>query len=281
MSPWRREEILAFVGPAHVDLVARRRLAGGLLGRRLLREVQRLSLPGQAGGVPWQQAVQGLARALPTTAGKGALGTVVLSNQFVRYLMVPWLPGLGDAREELAHARHCFARVHGKSGDDWEVRLGPSSPGEPRLACAVEPELLAAVRHAFAQSGLVLQSIQPHLMAAFNDAGRRLPQGSGWLVVLEPGHLCLCMLHRGRWVRVQGRRAAAGWHEDLVALLERQCFLGEQSTVPQDVYVRTVDGAEVDLPEAQSWRFHALGRVDSRSGHAPQPEAVGATATAG
>ena len=54
-----------------------------------------------------------LETALPGYADGKTVATVILSNHFMRYTLVPWRDELSDAEEELAYARHCFTKVYG------------------------------------------------------------------------------------------------------------------------------------------------------------------------
>jgi len=74
--------------------------------------------------------------------GNGAAGyadgkpaaTVILSNHFLRYALVPWRAELADAKEDLSFARHCFTKVYGKAAQQWKLRLSQEArkcPGWP------------------------------------------------------------------------------------------------------------------------------------------------------
>ncbi len=88
------------------------------------------------GAQPWRAALQALETELPRFADGRTVATVILSNHFLRYTLVPWRDELSDAEEELAFARHCFARVYGKAAEQWELRLSQEAPESPRLASA-------------------------------------------------------------------------------------------------------------------------------------------------
>jgi hypothetical protein len=218
-----------------------------------------VSLGGAGAAQPWRAALLALEAALPGAAAKGRTAvTVVLSNQFLRYALVPWQAGLADAQEDLSYTRHCFAKVYGKAALQWEVRLSHQAAGKPRLASGVDAELLEGLRSMFGRPGIALRSIQPHLMAAFNGARRRLRQRSAWLALLEPGHLCLALLRDGHWSRVRSLRIDSSWRQELPRILEREVLLVDDAAVPNDVYVGHLQAGELVLPEVDGWQFHAL-----------------------
>lgn len=142
--------------------------------------------------------------------------TIELSNDLVRYALVPWNDALSTPAEEEAYVRHHFAKVHGERAKGWAVRASEAAPGEPRLASAIDATLVDALKKAFEGKKAKLVSIQPALMARFNAARDSLPADGAWLVVAEPDRACVA-LHGGRgWRSVQNARGP--WR----ATLERE-----------------------------------------------------------
>jgi hypothetical protein len=157
---------------------------------------------------PWRGALERLkTRPWPQRADV----TVILSNHFVRYAVVPQQDA-ASPDEELALARFHFARIHGERAKGWEVRLS----GE--LACAMDTALLAGLKEIFSnQKGVRLVSVQPHLMAAYNRARRRIPRGGAWLLLAEPQRVCLARLAARGWAWVYNGRDTE-WQQ----LIERE-----------------------------------------------------------
>lgn len=191
---------------------------------------------------PWAPALAALRESLATIEGRDAKVTVVLSNHFVRYVLVPWNDALAGEAEELAHARHCFSRVYGEVAESWDVRLS-SGNGGPRVACAVDAELLAALEQAVSASGRRLSSVQPYLMAAFNCWRREFAGTLVWFVLAERGRLCLSALQHGQWSALMSLQTDAGWAEGLPGLLARQRLLAGLDEAPGMVCVFAPDNA--------------------------------------
>ena len=72
--------------------------------------------------------------------------TVVLSNHFVRYAIVPWSSSLSTAAEEDAYIRHHFAKIHGERAKAWSLRASESAADAPRLASAVDQALIDSIK---------------------------------------------------------------------------------------------------------------------------------------
>jgi hypothetical protein len=232
-------------------------------------------LPPAAAGpdaAPWRGAVQALETALADPAGRPARARVILSSRLVRYVLVPWSDAIGDAEEETAFARHCFERVYGEASAQWELRVSEERDGMPRLASAVDAALPGALREVFAAAGMWLDSIQPNLMAVCNDYRRRLKGRHAWLALLEPGSLCLALLHRGRWERVRSMRIGPGWRVELAQILEREAYLADPEAAARDVFLWASGVGDVKLPENDRWQFHLLA-PKPRHGTAPAGDA--------
>ncbi len=160
---------------------------------------------------PWQGALEDLARRI-SALRKRVRVTVVLSNHFVRYAVLPEQDGAATQEEELALARFHLAKIHGERVRGWEVRVSE------RLACAIDAALLEGIKKAFPGGGKAkLVSVQPRLMAAYNGARRRIPREGAWLVLAERGRTCLARVAARGWASVHNGREA-----DADELLERE-----------------------------------------------------------
>jgi hypothetical protein len=179
-------------------------------------------------GANWLAAVEALPPILKEFRDQEA--DIVLADQFVRYALLPWSDTLKTHAQWMALARHRFCAVHGPVANGWEIKFAETAPAGPRLACAVDAELVDALAARFSGSGVQLVSVLPFLVAAFNKIRHRTG-GSCWLVIEEPGRLTLALFLRGVWVSVRSRRCdssgAFAWRSRLPELIEREsAFLG-------------------------------------------------------
>lgn len=246
-----RPRVLIGLSPAAATLA---RLDGGLKPRLVAKRA--LDCDPAVAGDPWA----GAAAALPALAAElkdlRCDVTVVLSNHFVRYALVPASDTLKGGDEETAFARYCFAKVHGDRAKAWEVRLSAADGSSSRVASAIDSGLLAAIRACFPPDGRArLVSVQPYLMAAFNRSDARKGRHSGWLLLVEPQRACLACIEGGRWTAVRSVKgdydAPALWTE----LLDRERYVAG-SSAEADV---TVHAPAASTPAASgAWRFRVL-----------------------
>ncbi|MBZ0106407.1 MAG: hypothetical protein K8H84_12355 [Sulfuricella denitrificans] len=259
MSLLLRKEWRAVLSPDQLVLVsvAREFTRRGLVRRVLASELIHCD-PAASGEAPWEGAVRTLEAALSGMAKCKDAATLVLSSHFMRYLMVPWSDALSSDAEQLAYALHCFRQAYGPAAEHWELRLSPGPAGLPQLASAVDARLLQALRTAFSSCGVLLTSLQPGLMAAYNNCRARLRHQSAWFVLYEPGCLCLALLQHGHWSSVRNMRVGADWREQLPNLLERESCMGVSESVPEGVFVWAPTLENMAFPDSGRWQMQYL-----------------------
>lgn len=282
MSPLLRDELRVVLSPDQLVLIriAREFTRRGLVRRVIAKEL--VPCASVAGGeAPWDGAIKALEAALPGAVNsRRAFATLILSNHFMRYTLVPWSEALSDEAEQMSYAQHCFRQAYGAAAENWELRLSLGPAGAPQLASAVDVRLLQALRLLFSQAGVALESVQPHLMAAFNNCRPSLQNRSAWLVLFEPGCLCLVLLQQGRWTSVRSMRIGADWLEQLPQILEREACMGASDSVPEEVFVWAPALENSAFPDSGRWQMHPLQPV-VRTGLVPEYEGRFAMALSG
>ena len=188
--------------------------------RLLLSKNKALSVAPSNDAVEWRAAVEALPEVLAGLQ-KHAV-SVVLADQFVRYALLPWSAALKSEAQWLSLARHRMTAIHGPVAAGWDVKLADTGPTAPRLACAVERELIEALAAKFVAANVQLSSVQPFLVAAFNRIRATIGNGSCWLVVEEPGRLTLALIQHGVWIAIRSRRSDPTWRASLPEIIERE-----------------------------------------------------------
>jgi hypothetical protein len=203
---------------------------------------------GKGDGPAWQAAVEALQRFLAMPgAGTGTLD-VVLSNHFVRYLLVPWSAKIASAEELRNYAAAMFEEIHGEESAGWDVTVSAERAGAPRLAAAVDRPLLEAVRAAVAPTRLRLASVQPYLMAAYNRVARAHTGKDFVFMLLETGRACIVAAQGGRWCHVS-TAAAPEPAQAISSLLAREMQLADlQGESMPPVYVHAAHRQGLVLP---------------------------------
>ena len=234
MSLLSRSQLRAALTPGGVILV---RTAGFL--KTEIRDVQIFPVEDSDSGKPWEPAAAALKSALASFARRGEALTVVLSNHFSYYTVVPALPSLANDEEDAAFARYTFREVFGEGSAAWTLRVSGDSPDAPRLASAIDEALLASLRRDSAAAGVQLVSVQPYLMTAYNAWASELGRGPVWFALYEPGRLCISLCTAEGLQSVRGCPAGETWRTELPLLLDRETRLQELegSAAPTEAFV--------------------------------------------
>lgn len=211
------------------------------------------------GSEPWHGAATALKDAAERLRGERLDVMVAVSNHFVRYALVPWNDSLASAEEELAFARHHFARIHGERAKSWTLRVSEGPTDAPRVASAIDNALLEAVRGCFPPGGKMrLVSIQPYLMAAFNCWRGPLAQTGSWFLIAETGRACLALCGKDRWQAVLNTKGSFSAPEELVTLLDRERHRIGDGEPLNTVLVHAAHSNAIRLPQVGGWKFERL-----------------------
>jgi len=207
----------------------------------------------------WQSAVEALREVAAELKDVKAEVTVVLSNHFVRYALVPPGEGLDEGDEELAYARYCFGKIHGARSKSWDVRMTGGPVRSERLASAIDGALLEAVQGCFPRERKPrLASVQPYLMSAFNRWRGTVDAGSAWFLLVEPQRFCLALLQDGRWAAVRNSKAEADAPAQWAELLEREQHLVECVQPAARAYVHAPHASDTRGAAPHGWTLERL-----------------------
>jgi hypothetical protein len=215
-----RDQVRIGVAPDRLIVAGYQR---GVNPRLVRREI--LEVPPNDAAPAWQAAVDAVPDALASSRAGRPEVSIVLSNCFVRYALVPWDPTLRTEAEWLGLARHRLAALHGAAAEHWELRVTDTVRMGALIACGVEPALLDALQARVAEARATLNSVQPYLIAAFSRIRTKIGQESCWLVIEEPGCLMLALIRAGHWLSIRCRHVDASWRANFAELLERESTL--------------------------------------------------------
>jgi hypothetical protein len=228
------------------DRVILARLSHGFHSSLVAKRI--VSCPDTGAAPGWQAAVAVLRDELKEREWQQAAGTLVISNHFVRYLLVPWNDQLSTPDEWQAMVRHCFHQVYGDAAERWECRWSGGGFGRPLIASAIDPELLMALHEVAQETGVKLDSVQPYLMAAFNYWRRCMISDNACFLLTEPGRVCLACFHGGQWAGlVFEPLPSADVAAALPDLLQRMLLRLEGGELPHDIFAFAAEVAETTL----------------------------------
>jgi hypothetical protein len=255
VSPLWRDHVRIGVSPQQVEM-----LRFAPRWKRAVPERSALTCAGMRDRNPasWAPAVEVLRELLAHPNLRRADATVILSNHFVRYLLVPWSASLVSWEEQLAFARMRFVQVYGEAAQSWMLRLSDGAAGSAQVAAAVERPLVDSLNTLLENSPLALRSIQPQLMALINME-RKAIGGDAWLAVAEPGRVLLGLLRGGRWLSLRSR-PLNGEPVALAELLEQERLMLGLEPGSEKICLHTLSSANLD---SAGLRVERLPRGDA------------------
>lgn len=234
-----------------------------LVRKDIIRVPAREDVPG------WQAPIDALPAALAASGSMKPEVSVVLSNCFVRYALLPWNPALRTETEWRTLARQRLASVYGHAAGDSELRITETVRGGPLVACAIDTALLDALQSRIAEGRARLHSVQPYLIAAFNRIRRKISRESCWLVIEEPGCLVLALIQHGNWLSIRSLPVDAHWRATFPEILERESVLLALDPPCTQVVIYTPTAFE-----ATSYSGYRLRDLTLAGGAAPADQAL-------
>jgi len=177
--------------------------------------------------------------ALDAHAGAAPVVDVVLSNELVRYAVVPWTSGLRGGDVQTAYVRHHFAQTYASAAELWSLRYSQQNWGVPYLATAVETALIESLRAGLATRAIATRSIQPLFAWAYNRWCAQFEGTSYWFVSAEPRRLVVGRVAGGYWESVHSHRVVRDWTRELPLRLTRARLQSPSAASGGRVYVAT------------------------------------------
>lgn len=230
----------------------------GGVRRRGVIDKQTVRVDPRYGAEPWEGALAALRAAAEAWRKDAVSVSVILSNHFVRYALVPQSDGVHGAEEEIALARYHFAKLHGEPSRAWDVRLSEPAADGPRIACAIDAGLLRSLRECFPRDARPrLISVQPYFAAALNAWRAQFPGSGAWLLLVELERACLALFTGRSWISVQNARGEFPDAEAWAQLIDRERWRIGAEDVPDTVLVHA-RGSAGPLPRHDRWKFQAL-----------------------
>ncbi|MET0217175.1 MAG: hypothetical protein ABW205_04495 [Burkholderiales bacterium] len=256
MSPLWRDRFCVSLAPGRVALL---RFARGWEPKLVRSDV--LSDDFGADDLSGMAPIKLLATMLAQEKPGFADANVVLSNHFVRYMVLPWSAEAVDDRDWQALAQHQFRVVYGDAALEWVTAVQWQGPGRPVLACASPRVLIDGLKETLRAARLRLGSLSPYFVAAFNFCRPRLPQDGFWFGVVEPGRFSFGGVESGGWASIASRRVGTDGAPRLTQTLEQEVLGGDSATERGPAFIFSPEQpiAAEENDETWSLEFLSLG----------------------
>jgi hypothetical protein len=150
----------------------------------------------------WATSLAALEEWLADDDGAHVVSDIVVSDQFMRYLVLPWSSDLANDAEWRALARAKIDLLWG-NGSGLDIRLDRPRYKRSRLVCAMESELRSRLQTLMRDRNHVIRSIQPHFTFAFNDVADELRAEEVLMVVSERDCATVAVADGSSWGHIR------------------------------------------------------------------------------
>jgi hypothetical protein len=251
VSPWWREEITAQVAPAQALLVRRSRGP-----RRRELGCQTVTAGARAAnGSP--DIVAAVSQALASRPCRHASLRVTLRGGLVRYLVLPWIEKLSN-RDALVYARQSFADLYGEPAQQWAISVNEAGYGRPRIAAAVDQQMIDALQALARDRSLHLSAVRPLLCVAIQDLELVDNKFTGWLAIVDTGHSCIARMSNGECLSVRAARFAEPAERHLLTQLEQDALCAGLDAAAGKLYVQATMPIDHTALHAHGWQATLL-----------------------
>ncbi|TFW34405.1 hypothetical protein [Massilia horti] len=173
----------------------------------------------------WNSALDSLDIFLSSLPRQRILVEVIISNEFVRYAVIPWNDELRDAAEIESFARIKLGTLFGEQVAGWDLVLDRQQFGENMVACAVDPEMLVRLRALCRSRRAKLHSIVPELMARFNQHRHAIRASTFLYACLSENRCHLAYRDICGWQSLRSVSLSARNAEDLTKIIDRELLI--------------------------------------------------------
>ncbi len=191
---------------------------------------------------------------------------IIISNDFMRYLMLPYSPIFMRPTEQHAYAAATYREIYGAVADAWHIKLHDAAPNQATLAAAMDEKLLETLQSISLKHQLKLTSVQPYLMRVFNNLSKQVGKLNGYLAIVElsveSGRLLLLNMLKGQCQDIRTIAVADDWQAELKHLLARELMLDEITA--REVLVYAPTQKNIKLNAIEGWHIRRVGQTDKK-----------------
>jgi hypothetical protein len=196
---------------------------------------------------------------------------VVLSNTFVRYLVLPWQDNVVKESDWQAIAKHAFRQQFDAAANDWRVAVSFGGYGQTILAAAIDESLCTQLAVIAQQFDFKLGQILP-LLTVLDK-----PTDKDWAMLAEPQRITLCQLRDEQWQQILIDAPQAGKEYDAAdKLIERSLLSVSPSEQPRKIATYVSPNLKAHWQESIANRQQLIARASGQQ-HAQWMANIAAT----
>ena len=220
----------------------------------------------------WQGAVEALALKLALIDAKPRTSIrIVLSSDFVRYLLLPAQVVTLSHAEKNAYAKAAFRQLHGPKADDWLISVDNAAPNQATMLAAIDQQLHLNLLQITASHDLKLVSLSPFLMQIVNGLQKQLKHFTGYLALVEGSRIILLNIKDAQINQLKSQFITNDWQIELNQFLDREQTLGHANSTDMIICAPyhqarsafTKKGWNIDSVEQNHQHFNFMPKLNS------------------
>jgi hypothetical protein len=181
--------------------------------------------------------------------------SVVLSSRWCRMMMIPWSDAMleDDSAEHFLQSQ--YVALYGDEALGWTIAVDDAPYGHPRLACAIERELLQSLHQLVSDSKSRCQLVEPVISAAWRIVARLSGLSTKAFAIIEGDRLSLACAIQGKITAIQSQACGKDWTGELVRAWQRWILRMPAFADIARVAVLDLSGEAVkqELPKPFEW----------------------------
>lgn len=187
--------------------------------------------------------------------------TIILSSEFVRYLLLPPQKIMMNDSEKHAYAIASYQEVYDEEMSDWIIKKHETGFKQASFAAAVNINLLDELKRVAQKNQLKLVGIQPYLMEAYNNSAYKLSKLNGFFVVNDATNLMIIKVLNGVLKKLHICAIQNDWQKSLKIQLVRESMI--DSDVGREVLLYAP--SHIDTITIESWQVSRIGKTQLRA----------------
>ena len=188
---------------------------------------------------------------------------VVLSSDFVRYLLLPAQAIMISSAEKDAYASAALYELYGLAAANWQIKCDAAAPHQPSMVAAIDNKLIENLKQIAATHQLKLVSVSPHLMHVLNGLAKPLLKLTAYLAIVEIGRITLLNLQKGQYQQLRTQLIRKDWQAELNQLLLRENTLG--NATHRDAFIYAPNYKNTALLGIKGWNINYIEQNNSNA----------------
>ena len=264
MLPLFRKQLHVVIYP---DRVILRGLGKGI--RRTVVLQKKLPCQPKPDAPNWQSALSTFEYWLASSEMKEADVTIILSNHFVRYSLIPNSTEVNSHDEAQTLAKILFEDIYGLVAKKWEFAIEDGVNGESRLIAAIDSDFLIKIVEIIKICSMRLSTITPYFVSAFNRFNRQIPNCSCFFALVEHDLMMLATFNKSTLTSIR-RFALNSVHDpQFSTVLLREVLTSGLAMENVPVYLQVIDQPNFKLPDVDGVTIHLLQNPSMTEEHNP------------